>query len=158
MSHNVMKIIPFDDKYEFEFLEEYEKNPKHPVSNYYLKLDDLSINLLISLKWIKWGYFFFKSIKNELDNLDNDFKIEKITETSIQKLKEEKKEKILIIDNKEIQNDYEFEKNLNEFYLDNDCFDKNTKIHLKLKLNLSEYLIISNMLYPTLIKWKIKII
>lgn len=153
-----MKIIPFDDKYEFEFLEEYEKNPKHPVSNYYLKLDDLSINLLISLKWIKWGYFFFKSIKNELDNLDNDFKIEKITETSIQKLKEEKKEKILIIDNKEIQNDYEFEKNLNEFYLDNDCFDKNTKIHLKLKLNLSEYLIISNMLYPTLIKWKIKII
>ena len=61
-----MKIIPFDSRYEFTFLEEYDKDLVHPVSNYYTKLDDLSINLLISLKWINWGYVFLRSLKNEL--------------------------------------------------------------------------------------------
>ena len=46
------KIIEFDNKFEFAFLEDNIKI-KHPVSNYYLKLSDLSINLFISLKWIK---------------------------------------------------------------------------------------------------------
>ena len=58
-----MKIIPFDSRYEFTFLEEYDKDLVHPVSNYYTKLDDLSINLLISLKWINWGYVFLRSLK-----------------------------------------------------------------------------------------------
>jgi hypothetical protein len=49
MSHNIMSIIPFDKNYEFTFLEEKIKI-LHPVSNYFLKLNDLSINLLISLK------------------------------------------------------------------------------------------------------------
>jgi TFIIF-interacting CTD phosphatase-like protein len=30
--------------------------------------------------------------------------------------------------------------------------NKNDKIHLKLKINIDEYLIISNILYPTLVK------
>jgi hypothetical protein len=45
----MIKIIPFDKRYEFEFLEE-KINIKHPLSDYYTKLDDLSVNLYISLK------------------------------------------------------------------------------------------------------------
>lgn len=43
-------IIPFDKKFEFTFLEDSEIKLKHPVSDYFLKINDLSINLLISLK------------------------------------------------------------------------------------------------------------
>jgi len=43
------RIIPLNAKYEFVFTED-KLNVKHPVSNYYLKISDLSINLLISLK------------------------------------------------------------------------------------------------------------
>ena len=144
----------FNENYKFSFLEEKEKELTHPAADYYLKLDDLSINLLISLKWIRWGYFFLSSIKNELNKLGDEYKICEITSNSLQKLKEEKIEKKILIDNKEIENNENFEKRLKEFYLKLDCFHENTKVHLKLKLNLSEYLILSNMLYPTLIKWK----
>lgn len=148
-------IIPFDDRYEFVFLEEYDINLQHPASNYYLKLDDMSVNLLISLKWIEWGYRFLELLKKELDNLDDDFKLENITSKSLQKLdKENKKDKIIILDDEEVSNNEKFREILKDFYLDKPYFDKNTKIHLKLKINLSEFLIISNMLYPSLIKWK----
>jgi hypothetical protein len=43
-------MIDFDNSYEFTFLEDSEIKLLHPVSKYYLKLDDLSLNLLISLK------------------------------------------------------------------------------------------------------------
>lgn len=46
---NDIKIIPLDIRYEFVFLEE-KDILKHPLSDYYLKLDDLSINLYISIK------------------------------------------------------------------------------------------------------------
>jgi hypothetical protein len=45
----MLNIIPFDTKYMFDFLEDDIKIP-HPASNYFLKVNDLSINLLISLK------------------------------------------------------------------------------------------------------------
>jgi hypothetical protein len=48
MSLNIMdKIIPLDKTYEFV---EDEVNIQHPVSKYYMKIDDLSINLVINLK------------------------------------------------------------------------------------------------------------
>ena len=145
-------IIPFDSRYRFVFLEEYDKDLKHPVSNYYTKLDDLSINLLISLKWLDWGYMFFKSLKEELDTLDEKFKLEEITLKSISKLWEEKGNKILLIDDILINNDKDFYNNLNEFYLNKEYFHENTKIHLKLKLNLNEYLLITNLMYPAFVK------
>ena len=43
------KIIEFNKMYEFSFLEE-KLNIDHPLSEYYMKLDDLSINLYINLK------------------------------------------------------------------------------------------------------------
>lgn len=147
-----MKIIPFDSRYEFTFLEEYDKDLVHPVSNYYTKLDDLSINLLISLKWINWGYVFLRSLKNELDILGEEYELKEIIANSVSKSCEEKGEKILLIDDKLINNDKDFDDNLKDFYIGKEYFHENTKVHLKLKMNLNEYLLITNDKYPALVK------
>jgi hypothetical protein len=44
------KLIPFNDKYELCFVDEVSYAQPSPVSDYYFKVNDLSINLLISLK------------------------------------------------------------------------------------------------------------
>ena len=78
-----------------------------------------------------------------------------IISKSIQNIdnKEEKKE--LLIDDVKVENDLDFENLIENFYNDKvlgKIFTANTKIHMKLKLNLREYLIITNVLYPTLVK------
>lgn len=158
MSLNIIenKIIPFDDSYSFSFLEDFFIKFFHPVSNYYLKLNDLSINLLISLKWVKWGYFFLSSISNELKNIDNDYQLNVFIDKSLQSINKMnliKEPHLLLIDDKVIVDSNDFNDLLENFY-SKDIFDSNTKIHLKLKLNIDEYLIISNILFPTLIKFK----
>jgi hypothetical protein len=54
-----------------------------------------------------------------------------------------------------IKNDLDFENLIKDVYNDEilgKIFTGNTKIQMKLKINLREYLILTNMLYPTLIK------
>ena len=157
MSPNIMnKIIPLDKTYEFVFVED-SVNIQHPVSNYYMKLDDLSINLLINLKWINWGYYFLTSIKEELDGLDSDYEIRNLLINSIQDFIEMKEnDKIISIDDRIIKNNAEFDDFVKEYVTGNlsEFFNENTKIHMKMKINLREYLIITNKLYPTLIKWE----
>ena len=152
------KIIEYDDKFKFCFVENEEEKGLHPVSNYYTKLDDLSINLLISLKWIKWGYFFMVSLCNGLDLIKEDYKFKHIISKSIQIMEESKEnKKIIIIDNVEIENSLDFENLIKNQYNDEILgvlFGANTKIHIKLKINLREFLIISHEIYPTLIKWE----
>lgn len=149
-------IIKYDPNYRFSWLEDKNIKYRHPVQNYYLKLNDLSINLLISLKWIEWGYIFFEEIKNELDELGDEYSLNEIIGNSIENLgKNKKNKKIIKIDDYEIENIEEYKKLLENLYFKKEIrelFDENTKVHIKLKLNLNEYLIISNMLYPTLIK------
>lgn len=147
------KIIELDASYEFCFLEE-RINIEHPLCDYYTKLDDMSINLYISLKWIRWGYFFVTSISSNLDILKQEYKINEIVSKGIHVLKEEdEREKEIIIDGIKVDSENEFEDILKNQY---DCkiFSENTKVHLKLKLNLREYLIVTNVLYPTLIRWE----
>ena len=85
MSLNVIKkIIPFDKKYELGWLEDKDIKIMHPVSEYFLKLDDLSLNLLIALKWIKWGYFFFSSISKSSVISEDKYPLCEIIDSSIQ--------------------------------------------------------------------------
>lgn len=125
----------------------------HPISDYFLKINDLSINILISLKWIRWGFFFFKSISEELKSDFNDYNVNTMISNALESPFEDLVEKshILLIDNYEIKTENELDELINNFY-NNKIFDENTKIHFKLKLNLREYLLISNVLFPTLIK------
>ena len=147
------KYIPLDPSYEFVFSEEYEKN-KHPVSNYFLKINDLSINLMINLKWIFWGYFFMSSISENLNNENLEWK--NLIDNNIQKdiinnITKEKHE--ILIDNNIINTKKDLDNLINILY-NKEYFNENTKIHIKLKLNIDEFLIISNYLFPTLTKFK----
>lgn len=157
MSLSIMnKIIPLDKTYEFVFVED-KVNIQHPVSNYYVKLDDLSINLVINLKWINWGYYFLTSIKEELDLLRSEYDIKSLLSNTIQNFDDMKEnEKIISIDDAVVRNDLEFSNFIKEHIDGNlsEFFSENTKIHMKMKMNLREYLIITNILYPTLIKWE----
>lgn len=151
MSHNIIKhIIPYNQKYSFVFVEE-KLDVKHPVSDYYLKLSDSSINLLISLKWVEWGYVFFKNISDNLQSLEN-FQWNDLIDNSInKKIDIVDNNHLLVLDDKIIYNDDDFYNLLkNEYSLK--VYDSNTKIHLKLKINLREYLILNNVLFPYFIK------
>ena len=143
--------------YEFSFLEE-KLNIDHPLSEYYMKLDDLSINLYINLKWLRWGYFFLKSLSENLDLVKEEYSINRIISQAvgnISEISEWKKE--LIIDDVKIKSDLDFENLIKDVYDDEilgRIFTENTKIQMKLKINVREYLILTNMLYPTLVKWQ----
>jgi hypothetical protein len=156
-------IIDYDFSYKFYLIEELNVKFSHPVNDYYLKLNDLSINLLVSLKWIKWAYKFFTSLIIELDRLDENYALDDIISKSIQdfkKIKIKENSKIITIDDYPINSEEALLALIEKFYKNpvfnsthGPIFDSNTKVHLKLKLNLREYLIISNLLFPTLIKF-----
>jgi len=150
------KIKELDEKFVFCFVEDIELGKLSPISDYYTKVDDLSVNLLISLKWIKWGYFFMNSMCEELNSLKNEYKLCDIVSKSIQNLEEiEEYRKIITIDNKEIRNKMDFIKIVEDLYTDKilgKIFNENTKVHIKLKLNLREYILITNVIYPRLLR------
>jgi hypothetical protein len=50
----------------------------------------------------------------------------------------------------EIKSEEDLNNLLSNFY-DMKIFNENTQVHLKLKINLKEYLLISNVLFPTLL-------
>lgn len=145
------KFIPFDDNYEFFY--DYERGLNlSPVSNYFFIVHDLSINLHINLKWLYWGYNFFKLLDENIDNLEEFDRFDKITEDSIQgciDLKNEKKERKLYFDGMLVKDVNDLNNIIKEYYL-LDIFDENTIISVKLKLNFDEYFIISNVCYPQL--------
>ncbi len=147
-------MIEFDNSYEFVFLEEKNKNIKHPISGYYMILNDLSINILISLKWCIWGYVFFNSLKTELNEISREYKLDEMFKNAIQKIEEiEEKERILILDGNIISKKEDFNELIDNFY-NKSIFNENTKVHFKLKLNLKDYLLLTNYLYPELIVFK----
>lgn len=160
MSHIIRvvrnKIKELDKKFIFCFVEDVEIGRLSPVSDYYTKVDDLSINLLISLKWIKWGYFFMSSICEGLDSFKDEYKICNIISKSIQNLKEiDEYKKIITIDDEKIEDESDFIKIIENLYSSQilgKLFSENDKVHIKLKLNLREYVIVTNVLYPRLLR------
>ena len=100
---------------------------------------------------IKMRIFFLTYLCEELDKISDEYVIDQIISESIhskENLKIIENKKILILDD-DIVDNINFKDKL-EIY--KTFPDKNTKAHFKLKLNLREYLIITNMLYPNLIK------
>ena len=61
------KLIKISNNCDFVFIEEPLKLDS-PVSNYYFKYSDLSINLNINLKWALYAFFFLNSI---LENVND---------------------------------------------------------------------------------------
>lgn len=97
-----------------------------------------------------------ESICNELDSMKEICALDRLIVDGIQNFEKDmivEKEKIILIDENIIRSDRDFENILENFY-SKKIFNENTKIHMKLKLNLREYLIIDNYLFPTFIRVK----
>jgi len=90
-----------------------------------------------------------------LGKLDSNYDTKNLFENTIQDIIEmQENDKIISIDDTIIKDSSEFDDFVKE-YVSGDLsefFNENTKIHMKLKINLREYLIITNELYPTLVR------
>lgn len=93
-----------------------------------------------------WGFIFFKEISNNVILLRNEINFKNSLEKNI--IFNFKKHLITIDDNV-VDNLQDVEYLIKNFYI-KEIFDENTKIHIKLKLNLKEFLLISNDFHPTL--------
>lgn len=143
------KIIPLSPEFKFCFLEDKDVKIAHPISNYYFKINDLSINAIISLKWIFWGFYFFKSISDEI--IKPEYSINLVLDKSIlNKWDFSKKKNHVLLFNDVVVNSKSELIDLIEKEYNLSIFDENTKIHIKLKLNLNEYLLLTNSYFPTL--------
>ena len=97
-------------------------------------------------------------MSENLDLVKEEYSINRIISQAvgnISEISEWKKE--LIIDDVKIKSDLDFENLIKDVYDDEilgRIFTENTKIQMKLKINVREYLILTNMLYPTLVKWQ----
>lgn len=87
-----------------------------------------------------WAYIFFDNISKNIIN----FRDDKLIQLNNIKLIEH----VLLIDNRIIKNEEEFIKIIERDY-SSKIFDENTKVHFKLKLNLHDYLLLNNVIYPT---------
>ena len=130
-----------------------EEKSEHPLDDYYFKTYDLSINSLINLKWIYWGFFFYSSLKDTLENelIDPEFKFKSYVSSSIQTNFEfSKKKNVLFIDNTEINSEENFKDYIKKY--DNFPLNENIKIHFKLKLNIDEFIMLNTYLHPVILK------
>ena len=87
--------------------------------------------------------------------MGSEYDVKSLLSNTIQDFDDMKEnEKIISIDDVIIKNNLEFIGFINK-QIDGDLaefFNENTKIHMKMKINLREYLIMTNVLYPTLVK------
>lgn len=122
----------------------------HPAEGYYFKLTDLSINLSITLKWAAWGYFFLKCISisiqeaNKSELCIKNYIPKEITLNDIPYTKH-----VLFIDDIELKLDEDFVNTMNDEYVE-DVYQANTRVRLKLKINLADFLLLQNILLPTI--------
>lgn len=116
----------------------------HPADNYYFKLDDLSINLILSLKWSLYAYFFFKSISKNIVNIETEYYLP----TSVNSIAEKINHKIFL-DDSLVNETEDFLSTLKKEYED-DFFNENTQIRLKLNLDLKSFLLLQNTHIPAL--------
>jgi hypothetical protein len=90
-----------------------------------------------------------------LGKLDSNYDTKNLFKDTIQDIVEmQENGKIISIDDAIIKNSLEFDDFVKEYVAGDlsEFFNENTKIHMKMKINLREYLIMTNELYPTLVK------
>ena len=150
MSHNIIKdsrLIELDPRYKIALIEDRDLKFNFPTSDYFFTVYDLSINLKISLKWVLWSYFFFDSISKELKS-DHYLKWDEIID-EWDSVNIPEKPHIILLDNRKIDNFEDLHKLIKDEY-SGEYFTENTKIHMKLRLNLREYIVLTNMVKPIL--------
>lgn len=146
-----IKYIPFDSNtYLFAWSDDKSISAAHPSSDYYFTLDNLSINVLIQLRWVYWGFAFLTSISQGLVDLSKEgYDFESLIPNAIHKMPEICESRhIMYIDSFEITDMDALQERLKTFY-SIDIFTESTKVQMTLAVNLREYLWLSNGLVPT---------
>lgn len=146
-SINNDRLIKIGEKWEFFFLEEDDLIPS-PVNSYYFRSRDLSINVSLRLKWSLYGWFFLKSLSEALDDKDYYEGLD-FSDSINPNFEPIKYNRILLVDSIDMTS---FDSFRNEF--ENEYakayYNQNATISFKLKLNVSEYIIVQNDLFPRL--------
>ena len=143
------KIIKIIDNYEVCFLEE-ALDIQSPVSDYYFKTIDLSINLKLKLKWGLYGFYFMKSISDNVGTVENDYEENMFFCESINSnLKYPKEKHELILDDVIIDTIGDFTREIDSEYIKS-YYSENSIIHFKLKINIGEFIILQNTSFPRL--------
>lgn len=152
------KLIRFDNSYNTLYFSKVYDDvnflniPPHPVSDYYLNPCSTSLNLTISFKWLIWAYVFFKEISNlfmSLQTIDSRYIYKKYFINSLNRsylIHASGKNHELLISNRLVTSDADFielVENDKEFY-STKLIGENSKIHVELKINLQEYLFLTN--------------
>ena len=146
-------LIDFNEQYEFHLLEaaDISKNEfKHPAMDYFLTINDLSANLEIKLKWLKWGFFFFNSLSKEFLNPKREARFNFFDNVQEELKTIKKKDHVLLLDNFIIENETQMMDVYENFY--KGLITSNQDVKLKLKLNLDEFLMIDNLYIPIMTK------
>lgn len=143
---NVIKLEP---EWQFIYVEHVDYVIESPVSGYYLKLSDLSINVLISLKWANFAYFFFKNISETIININNsDYGLRKQLPNDISYNISHKNHELYI--DHFLINDFESYKNILNLEYDGELFSENTKVRFKLVINFDDFILLQNNFIPIL--------
>ena len=141
-------FIKLSDNVDFAFLEE-NLDLESPVSDYYLKYSDLSVNISVSLKWFLHGYFFINSAYECLD--DDEYTIDlKFKDSLDDNISYEKKNKILLVDDVQVRNIDDLKKLVYTEY-SKPYYTQNSTIHFKLKVNIFEFVWLQNAIFPRLV-------
>lgn len=120
-----------------------------PVNDYYFKCTDLSINISLSLKWALFGFYFFNSIKETINDpayTENISFDEAINSNFVN----DAGTNALFIDSVAINNVNEFVKEMENEYI-KDYYNESSVVHFKLKLTPKDFIILQNLLFPKLI-------
>jgi hypothetical protein len=142
-------IIKLEPAWRFVYVEHADYARKSPVSEYYLKLSDLSINVLISLKWANFAYFFFKNISETIIDINNsDYGLRKQLPNDIN-YDVSHKEHMLYIDHFLINN-FESYKNIIDKEYISELFSENAKVRFKLIINFDDFILLQNCFIPVI--------
>jgi len=140
-------LIKINSNWDFFYFEE-DIIVESPVDSYYFQHNDLSINILLKLKWSIFGFYFLNSILETLNDdsytkdicfshsIDLDFYIKK-------------QPKLLLIDDTVIENFTVFKHRFETEYV-KDYFTNNSTVSFKLKVNAKEFIMLQNVLIPKL--------
>lgn len=142
------RILKLDD-IEFFYSEDNDCNPS-PVDKYYLSAHELSITLKIKLKWVLFGYYFLSSISTTIGD-EHIYTSRRLLVDSINSdLVYPTAPHVLTLDSYTINNDIGLLTEILDSEYTESYYDENTLVRLKLKINIVEYIMINNMLYPQL--------
>jgi len=145
---NNKNLIKISNRWDFAYLED-NVEIKSPVDFYYFKWNDLSINIIIKFKWSLYAYFFFNSI---LETLNDSNYIDGISfAESIGGDFTSNQNKIFLIDDFEIKKFEDFKEIIEKEYTKS-YYSENSTLRFKIKLNVKEFIILQNALYPRLIE------